>query len=259
MGKLEGRVAIITGSGRGIGRATAELFAREGAKVVVATLSPEPGEETVAAIKAAGGDALMVQIDVGNREAVRALVAKTVETYGQLDIVVHNAAYIPHGMIEELTDKQIDKAFDVGVKAAVWLTADALPHLLKSKAARVIVTSSIAAHQSHVGLSIYSALKAGLNGFVRGAALELARRGVTVNAVAPGLTMGHHLQVSASPAVIAKLADRVAIGRAADPIDQAQGFLYLASDEARHVTGHVLTIDGGESLGDPHGLGLDQL
>lgn len=259
MGKLNGRVAIVTGGGRGIGRAICELFAREGARVVVATLTPEPGEEVVAAIRAAGGEAMLVQIDVGEREAVRALIAATVEAYGALDIVVHNAAYIPHGAIESLTDRQIDKAFDVGVKAAIWLTADAIPHLLKSEAPRIIMTSSIAAQVANIDLSIYSALKAGLNGFVRGAALELARRGITVNAVAPGLTMGHHLQVSASPAVIAKLADDVALGRAAEPIDQANGFLYLASDEARHVTGHVLTIDGGQSLGDVHGLGLDQI
>ena len=259
MGKLSGRVAIVTGGGRGIGRATAELFAREGAKVVVATLSPEPGEDAVAAIKAAGGEAYLFQIDMGDREAVRALVGKTVEVYGGIDIIVHNAAYIPHGRIDELKDRQLDKAFDVGVKAAFWLTADALPYLEKSRAGRVLVTSSVAAYQANVGLSHYTALKSALNGFVRGAGLELARRGITVNGVAPGLTLGHHLQQSASPEVIAKLAEALPIGRPADPIDQAHGFLYLASEDARHVTGHILTIDGGQLLGDPRGLGLDQL
>ena len=260
MGRLQDRVAIVTGGGRGIGRAIAELFASEGAKVVVATLTPQYGQEAIDVIKAAGGEAMLVPLDMGDRESVRAMVAKAAEAYGGIDIVVHNAAHIPFATIDKLSDAELDKTFDVGVKACFWLAKDALPHLQKSKAGRILVTSSIAG-LSHaiVGMSHYSAVKAGINGFVRGAGLELARYGITVNAVAPGLTDSASLRRTASPEAIKSISARIPLRRPAESIEQAHGFLYLASDEAAYVTGTVLTIDGGSLLGDPGGLELDQV
>jgi 3-oxoacyl-[acyl-carrier protein] reductase len=260
MGKLAGRVAIVTGGGRSIGRATAELFAQEGAKVVVATLSAAPGQETVDAIRAKGGEAILVQIDMGDREAVRQLIKTTVDSFGGIDIIVHNAAYIPFATLDALSDDDLDKTFAVGVMAAFWLTRDALPYLEKSKAGRILVTSSITGLTSAVvGMSHYASVKSALNGFVRGAGLELARKGITVNAVAPGLTDSDQLRRTASAAHIAHMSEQIPIPRPALSIEQAYGFLFLASDEAAYITGTVLPIDGGSLLGKPGGIGLDQI
>lgn len=254
MGRLQDRVAIVTGGGRGIGRAIAELFAAEGAKVVVATLSREPGEAAVEAIRAAGGEATLVPLDMGDRAGVRALVDTAAETYGGIDIVVHNAAHIPFATIDRLSDADLDKTFDVGLKARFWLARDALPHLKASKAGRILVTSSIAGLSSAiVGMSHYSAVKSAVHGFVRGAGLELARYGITVNAVAPGLTNSDQMRRTASPEAIKAMSSRIPLGRPSECIEQAHGFLYLASDEAAYVTGTVLTIDGGSLLGNPGG------
>lgn len=260
MGRLDGRVAIITGAGRGIGKATAELFAREGARVVVATRTAEPGEETVAAIRAAGGEACLHVVDMGVREEVRALVARTIETWGALDIVLHNAAYIPFGAIGTLSDEDLDKVFDVGLKACFWITADALPHLEKSAHARILITSSLAGtRRNFVNLVHYGALKAGVNGFIRGAALELARKGINVAGIEPGLVLGHALRESASDAALEAMASVIPIPRVGQPEEIAHGFLYLASDEARYITGQTIAIDGGISIGRLDNLTFDQL
>lgn len=260
MGKLDGRVAIITGGGRGIGRATAELFAREGAKVAIATRTAAPGADVVAGIRSRGGDALLIEADIGSHAASRDVVAKTVAHYGRLDIVLHKAAYIPMGFVGELSDQDLDKTFDVGLKACFWLMGDALPHLEKSPAARMLVTSSLAGNTRFFAKLVhYCALKAGVTGFVKAAALEVARKGITVNGVEPGLILGHALQQSATPEAIAEKASHFPIPRVGQPHEIAEAFLYLASDATKYITGVTIQVDGGLSLGEVEPLKFDKL
>jgi 3-oxoacyl-[acyl-carrier protein] reductase len=239
MGKLDGRVAIVTGGGRGIGRATALRFAAEGAKVVAATRTAAPGQEVVDEIVAGGGEAMLVTLDIGERAAVTALIEQVAARFGRIDIVLHNAAYLTPANLADMPDEVLDKMFDVGVKAIFWLTHDALPWLKKSPAARILVTSSVAGNQRSLpGRVHYGSVKMAVTGFVRGAGLELARLGITVNAMEQIVAMG----------------SEIPIGRAGYPEEIAAGFLFLASDDAAYMTGRTITMDGGNSLGDARGL-----
>jgi 3-oxoacyl-[acyl-carrier protein] reductase len=255
MGKLDGRVAIVTGGGRGIGRATAQRFAAEGATVVVATRTAAPGQETVDAILAAGGEAVLDVVDIGKRAQVTGLVERTAARFGAIDIIVHNAAYLTASPLGSMPDEVLDQMFDVGVKAAFWLTRDALPWLSKSAAGRILITSSVAGNQKSLpGRVHYGSVKMAVTGFVRGAALELAQHRITVNAVEPGLTRTHSLSMAATPEQIDAMGAEIPIGRAGFPEEIAAAFLFLASNEAGYMTGRTMTMDGGASLGDARGL-----
>jgi 3-oxoacyl-[acyl-carrier protein] reductase len=250
MGRLDGRVAIITGSGKGIGKATAQRFAKEGARVVIATRSEAPGRETLESITRDGGEALLHVVDIGDRSQCRDLVARTAEHFGGIDIVLHNAAYTEGGRIETTPDDKLALTFDVGLMPCFWLTADALPHLKKSRAPRVLVTSSIMGPRiTRAGRTHYCAMKTAMNGFVRSAAAELARHRITVNAVEPGTTFADSIDRLVPPEYLSEMIARIPLGRGVNADEIALGFVYLASDDAAMVTGVSLIIDGGESAG----------
>ncbi len=250
-GRLEGRVALITGAGRGIGRAAAELFATEGASVIIATRTESHGRATLEAIQAAGGDAGLHLVDLRSRAAVRKAVSAALEQFGRLDIVIHNAAVMPFRMIWDTDDAALDETIDTNLKTAFWIAAEALPALELNKPSSILVVSSITGNrQCQPGFAAYGASKAGLNSFVRMAATELGPKGVRVNGVEPGLTLTDAARNL--PAEEIQVIERnIPLGCMGQPIDIARALLFLASDEASHITGQVITVDGGQHLAPP--------
>ncbi len=247
--RLNGKVAIVTGSGQGIGAAIAMLFAAEGAKVVVATRTAEHGQSTVAQIRAAGGDATLVAIDIGSVEAVDSVVRQTLETYGCLDIVVHNAASFLGGLIEDYKEDDLETVLAVNLKACFRLTRACVPCLRKRGGGRILMTSSVTGPRVAMpGTAYYASSKAGIIGFIRTAALELAKDNITVNAVEPGYILTPAMDLLADAEGKAEMMKYIPNGQFGEPNDIAYAMLYLASDEAKYVTGQTLTIDGGSTL-----------
>ena len=253
VGALTGRAAIVTGGGRGIGKAASLLFAREGASVLIATRTPGPGEQVVHAIRAGGGKAELLAIDITTRQSVREVLTKTLERFGRIDIVLHNAATMTPSSISSLSDDALDQILSVNLKAAFWFGAEALPYLCKSDAARLLFTSSITgSQQSHTHYAAYGASKSGLNGFIRQAAYEFSAHGITVNGVAPGVVFTDAAIAALSPSQRDAISATIPRGRAGAPEEIAHVLLMLAHPAASHVTGQIIVVDGGQSLGVAH-------
>lgn len=248
-GRLQDRVAIVTGGGKGIGRATAERFAAEGARVLIATRTGASGEDAAAAIRASGGLAQVMELDAGSPDAAASAVGKAVDLWGRLDIIVHNAAFVPYGVLAGLDDSAFVRAMDTNVTAAFRFLKAGVPHMEKHGVGRLIVTSSTAAKGPiPTGLAAYGTTKAALEGLVRGAAVELAPRGITVNGVAPGATLTPSMEHDMSAAAIAELKKTMPLGRIGASEDIAAAMLYLASDDGAYVTGQTLVVDGAQTL-----------
>ncbi len=245
---LENKVALVTGAGRGIGAGIAQVFAAAGAVTAVVTRTAVHGRETVDGIKASGGLASLTEADVGHRAQAERAVAETVERHGRLDILIHNAGICPAHPIEELPDAALDETLNVNLKAAFWLVQAALPHLRKAGGARILCTSSVTGPRvAAPGLAHYAASKAGLNGFIKTAALEFAKDNITVNGVEPGYVMTPAMAAYGDETVkaMAALIPMQAFGQ---PADVANAMLFLASDAAAYITGQTIIVDGGSTL-----------
>jgi len=246
---LDGKAALVTGGGRGIGAAIATVFAAAGAKVMIANRTAEAGRVTAAAIRDAGGEADAVALDIGSRNAARSAVSRCVERFGRLDVVVHNAGICPWSDIETLDEATLDETLAVNLKACFWLAQAALPEFRRQGGGRFLVTSSVTGPRVAMpGSAHYAASKAGVNGFLRAAALEFAKDKVTVNGVEPGYIAKQGGSLLSDPRRAARIARHIPAGELGRPEDIAYAMLYLASEAGRYVTGQTIVVDGGSTL-----------
>jgi 3-oxoacyl-[acyl-carrier protein] reductase len=247
--ELSGKVAIVTGAGQGIGEAIARRFAQAGAKVLIATRTAKTGQAVADAITAGGGVARLLHVDIGTHEAVKRTVAQAVESFGRLDIVVHNAAVYPVLPIEQLSDADLDRTLSVNLKASFWFIQEALPHLRRQGGGRFLFTSSVTGpNVAMPGTAHYGASKGGINALIRTAALEFARDNITVNGIEPGYILTPAMAALGSEEELAQMARCIPLGKLGDPLDCANAMLFLASDAAAYITGQTIVVDGGSTL-----------
>lgn len=245
-GKLKNKVAIITGGDSGIGRAVAVFFAKEGANVVISYLNEQKdAEETQKHVEAQGQKCLLVAGDIGDESVCQQIVSKTIDTFGQLDIVVNNAAeQHPQKSIEDITSEQLERTFKTNIFSFFYLTKAALPHLKKGSA--IVNTSSVTAYAGNEQLLDYSATKGAITTFTRSLALSLAGKGIRVNGVAPG-PIWTPLIPSTFPAdQVATFGSNVPMKRPGQPEELAPAYVFLASDDSSYMSGQMIHVNGGK-------------
>ena len=248
--RLKGKVAIITGAASGIGQATALLFAKEGAKVVVADLDEAGGNEAVDQIRSDGGEAMFVLTDVTAVADVQAMVKSTVDTYGKLDVLLNNAGIAMRLSVVDLPEEDWDRCVDINLKGVFLGSKYAIPEMIKNGGGSIINMASIYGIVGAPTRAAYVATKGGVTNLTRGMALDYATSNVRVNCLCPGFTETPLLAgVLKTQAEYQALAEQHPMKRLATPLEIAYGALFLASDESAFVTGIALPIDGGFTAG----------
>ncbi len=244
MSQLANQIAVVTGAGRGIGRAIALKFAAEGADVVCISRTAENSEKVAAEIRALGRKAWAYAVDVADTTAVEAAAEKILAECGRVDILVNNAGVTRDGLLMRMSDADWDTVLDTNLKGAFLVTKAFNRAMLKQRAGRIINISSVVGLMGNAGQANYAASKAGLIGFTQSCAREFASRNVTVNAIAPGF-IETDMTAALNEAARTELLKRIPLGRFGQGEDIAGAALYLAGPAGRYVTGQVLTVDGG--------------
>ncbi|AIY05886.1 3-ketoacyl-ACP reductase [Planococcus sp. PAMC 21323] len=245
MSKLQGKTAIITGGSRGIGAEIARKFAADGAKVVVNySGSQDKAEAVVADIEANGGTAIAVKANVSDAESVKAMVDETMKTFGSVDILVNNAGITRDNLMMRMKDDEWDDVININLKGVFICTKAVTRQMMKQRSGRIVNIASIVGVMGNAGQANYVAAKAGVIGLTKTTARELASRGITANAVAPGfITTDMTDQLSED--VQKAMMGQIPLGRFGAPEDVAKAALFLASDDASYMTGQTLHLDGG--------------
>jgi NAD(P)-dependent dehydrogenase (short-subunit alcohol dehydrogenase family) len=250
---LEGKVALVTGGTSGIGRASAILFAHEGAKVALTGRQSAEGELIVAEIRAAGGDAIFIRADLADTAGIPSIVETVVEKYGRLDCAFNNAGVSVGGPIETLDEAAWDRVIDTNLKAAFFCLKAEAAQMKQQGGGAIVFDSSVLANIAFPGSSIYSASKGGISSLMRAAAVELGPHGIRVNSVNPSITRTplttRNIRTGADGAEAHPYAPvgSIPLRRLAEPEEMAQVALFLLSDRASYITGHALIADGGQS------------
>jgi len=244
-----GKTVLVTGGAQGIGRAIVEAFAARGARVIIADLRLEQAQALAEDLTARTCQVEALGLDLADAPAVFEALKGMDRDGGRLDILVHNAGYFPLTPFAQITPAVLERTLAVNLSALFWLTQAALPMFQRQGGGCVLVTSSVTGPRvAYPGLSHYAASKAGVNGFIRSAALELAGVGVRVNGVEPGMIATPAMGNLGDDQVNADIASRVPLGRLGAPEDIAAAMLFLASDLAAYITGQTIVVDGGSTL-----------
>lgn len=246
--KLEGKVALVTGASRGIGRAIALKLAAEGAKVAINFAGNiAKAEEVKTAVESSGGEAMLVQGDVSDFEKVNEIVEKVVDTWGRLDILINNAGITRDNLMLKMSESDFDSVIATNLKGVFNCTKAVTRLMMKQHSGRIVNMSSVVGLMGNAGQANYAAAKAGIIGFTKSVAKEFAPRGITVNAVAPGF-IETDMTDALPDKIKTDLTEKIPIGRIGKPDDIANAVMFFVADEAAYITGQVICVDGGMAM-----------
>jgi 3-oxoacyl-[acyl-carrier protein] reductase len=247
--RFTNKVVVVTGAARGIGKAIALAFAKEGADIVISDILETEAQEVVKEIQALGRKAIAAKVNVANKAEVEASIQKTIDTFGKIDILVNNAGIVRSSMIQNMTEEQWDSVIDVDLKGTFNYVQAVAPHMMKQKYGKIVNVSSTSGHIGFTGNVNYAAAKGGCDALTKTAAKEFARYGINVNAVAPSIIETElSKDVRENPKLLERYLSWTLLRRFGKPEEVAYAVMFLASDEAAFITGTVLVVDGGQTI-----------